>query len=139
MIYLLDDDPGFLQAVAQAVAPIGPAHATTLWSELAPKLIREAKGQAEFDVLVCDLEMPGINGLAFCDIVRRYNASLPIVLFSGAVERVPDGGPLTAKVDKRSGAAGLRGVLTELRDAWLAGRDGSGGHDRPAAPSRRTG
>lgn len=41
---------------------------------------------SEVDVLVADVRMPGIDGLALSDAARRLRPNLPIVLTSGYVD-----------------------------------------------------
>ena len=42
-------------------------------------------------VLVCDLHMPQFPGSEFCQIVRKYNAAVRIVIFTSAPEDAPEG------------------------------------------------
>lgn len=81
-VYVLDDDPVVLTAIRSRLEGVGHEVVTSgLWSELARGLI--ARCEPGSAALVCDLHMPGIDGADFIRIVRRYNADLPVVLFSG--------------------------------------------------------
>ncbi len=90
MIYALDDDRVVLEAVADALtsSPYGPVVTSTLWSEIAPKLLRPSEA---VDALVCDRHMPGMNGIEFCRILRRHNDRTALILFTSDVEGVPAG------------------------------------------------
>jgi NarL family two-component system response regulator LiaR len=87
VIFVLDDDALTLKLVSQALSQVGPVKAVGLWSEISHDLLRG--DPANPDLLVCDLQMPGMNGLAFCKIVRKYAPSCRIVLYSGAIDQYP--------------------------------------------------
>lgn len=81
-VYVLDDDPVILAAIRERFEAAGHEVVVSgLWSELATALI--ATREPGTAALICDLHMPGIDGADFVQIVRRYNADMPIVLFSG--------------------------------------------------------
>ncbi|MDX1744428.1 MAG: PAS domain S-box protein [Halobacteriales archaeon] len=42
-----------------------------------------ALGEAEYDCIVSDFEMPGIDGIEFLEVVRERHADLPFILFTG--------------------------------------------------------
>lgn len=86
MIFVLDDDPLTLKMISKALAELGEIRAVSLWSEIGSELLQPSE---EPHVLVCDLQMPGINGLTFCEIVRRYSGECRIVIYSAAVEDHP--------------------------------------------------
>ena len=64
-------------------------------------------------MLVCDLEMPGINGADFCRIVRRHSPRTRIAIFTSEPARVPVG-IADAVVSKHDGAAALRLAVSRL-------------------------
>jgi len=42
------------------------------------------------DLVVLDYEMPGMNGDLVAQAIRRYKPSLPIILFTGMPDGIPD-------------------------------------------------
>lgn len=85
MIFLLDDDELILEALRGALSTLAPVQSGTLWSQLSSPLFSAARAKKDV-ILICDLKMPGIDGLEFCKIVRRYVPSSKIVVFSSSVE-----------------------------------------------------
>ncbi len=87
MIFVVDDNQVILRTLEVTLAHLGQVRVSTLWSEVASLVLRATN--EERHLLICDLEMPGIRGDEFCRIVRKYNPSLPIMLFTGSPERAP--------------------------------------------------
>jgi len=78
-VLLADDEAGFVETLAKVlrkrdlvvtVATSGPAALA-------------AAAAAAFDVVVLDLRMPGMDGLATLAALRRTNPDVPVILLSG--------------------------------------------------------
>jgi CheY-like chemotaxis protein len=84
-----------------------------LWSEIARPLIQHG---AEPAILVSDLELPGIRGGEFCQIVKRHNAGASVVIFSSRPADAP-AGVADAVIDKKDGVAHLVEAVRRLLPA----------------------
>ena len=104
-IFVLDDDPTILRMAKSALKRLGDVREAALWSQISSPLLTAAR-VGERVVLVCDLEMPGINGAEFCRIVRRHAASVRIVIFSSKTEDAPEG-VADAVIPKQAGITAL--------------------------------
>lgn len=106
-IYVLDDAETVRRSVQAVLAPLGEVVTATLWSQLSQDLLSRP---AEGSLLVCDLDMPGINGVDLCEILRRYKPELPIVMFTGQPGAVPSG-LADRVVSKRDGLGALKSAV----------------------------
>jgi len=83
--------------VAQELAPdIEIYHAGTL-----PEALEVARKNAELNLVLLDLRMPGMNGLSGLRIMREVRPDVPVVIISG------DSDPETARMALQAGAAGF--------------------------------
>lgn len=108
-IFVLDDCPTIRRVLQGTLAGLGSVVASDQWSELSRPLLSAHAGA----VLVCDLDMPGIDGAEFCRIVRRFNRAVRIVIFTGSPERAPHG-VADCVISKREGFSALQAWLSEL-------------------------
>jgi len=78
-LLLVDDDPKILTVLSRALttAELDVVVANTGAEAL------ELLGKHNFDVVVSDIQMPGITGLKLLRAVREYDLDLPIVLMTG--------------------------------------------------------
>jgi DNA-binding response OmpR family regulator len=80
-IFIVDDDPGLIEAVAAVLAGEGyrVSGATDSRSALLAVLADPP------DLLVLDVNMPGLNGWELCDIVRRQTTTrdVPVLFLTG--------------------------------------------------------
>ena len=128
VIYLLDDSEAMLSMMAATLAPYGEVRGFTDWSELALPVSRAG----ERDLLISDLNLdtPEMQGGTFCQLVRRQNGRLRVVVFSASPEEVPAGAAHVV-VPKGPGClAGLQAAVAALvaeEESWLEslGRRGS--------------
>jgi len=83
-IFIVDDDPGLIEAVAAVLAGEGyrVSGATDSRSALLAVLADPP------DLLVLDVNMPGLNGWELCDIVRRQTTTrdVPVLFLTGRGE-----------------------------------------------------
>jgi CheY-like chemotaxis protein len=86
-ILLVDDDALVSMNTADMLTDLG--HSVLEASSAADALQRLASG-SEFDVIVTDYAMPGMNGLDLATEIKRINSKLPIILATGYAELPPD-------------------------------------------------
>jgi signal transduction histidine kinase len=82
---IVDDDPALLQALPQALAlRMSAIEVDTSDSALdALKLIEER----DYDAIVSDIKMPGMDGLALLDKIQKMRPETPTLLITGHGER----------------------------------------------------
>jgi EAL domain-containing protein (putative c-di-GMP-specific phosphodiesterase class I)/CheY-like chemotaxis protein len=78
-ILLVDDDTQILSFLTRALVSSG-AHVTTAGTG-AEAL--DILGKQAFDIVLSDIQMPGMSGLKLLRAVREYDLDLPIVLMTG--------------------------------------------------------
>jgi PAS domain S-box-containing protein len=87
---------------------------------------RERFAEESFDCLVSDYEMPGTNGIEFCETLREENIELPFILYTStscgtlATEALSAG--VTDYVQKRMGTAHLAVLANRIVRAVEARR-----------------
>lgn len=76
---LLVDDSAFFRNLLSPILSVAGYDVTAL--ESANDALKVCEGGEEFDVIVSDIEMPGMNGFEFCDSIRSDSrwADLPII------------------------------------------------------------
>ena len=84
-ILLVEDDADLLKLIALRLKSAGYSVRT---AESAERALAELEA-ARPDVLVTDLRMPGMNGLALFDAVQRLNPVLPVIILT-AHGTIPD-------------------------------------------------
>lgn len=78
-ILIAEDDPAVQSFVCRALAHKG--HGVTAVDDGLQAL--EALAEAEFDLLITDIVMPGLDGIALALKVARDRPNLPILLMTG--------------------------------------------------------
>jgi CheY-like chemotaxis protein len=76
-------------------------------------LAQVARGTAHPDLLVADVTLPAMNGLALLDRLRRERPGLPAVLVSGYPEAPRPAGPQALHLGKSYRPAELVGLVAE--------------------------
>lgn len=86
-ILLVDDEPDVLEFGRQALSPLG----YRLEAEPSPEaaLTRVLKAPDAFDLVVTDMNMPGLSGIQLAEGLRPVRPDLPIVMISGCGAAVP--------------------------------------------------
>ncbi len=81
-VLIVDDDELVLRSVGRLIAKY---HDVTLVQSAALALVAMSEQAVPFDAILCDLTMPGIDGLAFYDRVQRLGGQLEdrIIFMSG--------------------------------------------------------
>jgi EAL domain-containing protein (putative c-di-GMP-specific phosphodiesterase class I) len=121
-ILVLDDDEQMLEVASRMLRSMGYARVTTVTSTPEALLHLEHEPFAA-DVLICDLNMPGMDGIEFLQTLRASPFRGAIILLSGASQRVMNavrqllqGTRLTVLGTLTKPAS--RADLTRLLDAW---------------------
>jgi DNA-binding NtrC family response regulator len=84
-ILIVDDDLALLEALPEAVRlRIGPIHVETCDSADAAVERIEA---SDYDAIVTDIKMPGMDGLALLSVIREKRPATPTLLITGHGER----------------------------------------------------
>lgn len=80
-ILLVDDDPALLQALPRAVS-LRMSNVEVHTAASAPQAL-ELLHQHEYDAIVSDIKMPGMDGLALLDITSQQYPEVPVLLITG--------------------------------------------------------
>lgn len=80
-ILLVDDDPALLKALPTTISlrMIGVEVQTTAEASMALNLLQEQ----DYDVIISDILMPGMDGLELLDIVTERHPETPVLLITG--------------------------------------------------------
>ena len=78
-IAVVDDEPIVIREIKRGLSKQGHEIETFLDGESALKRL----DQVDFDLILCDLHLPGINGLDLLKAVRKHNALSEIILITG--------------------------------------------------------
>lgn len=86
-ILLLDDDPLHLKVLARTLNGLG-YHNLVGCTSAAAALRALAEPQRQIGLIMLDLNMPGVDGVAFLGLLAERRAEIPVVLVSGEDERL---------------------------------------------------
>jgi len=78
-VLLVDDDPSIIRVYGSALSRFGAVVATACNGAEAAELVR----RCAFDVVVSDISMPEMTGIAFLKAVRAYDLDVPVILMTG--------------------------------------------------------
>jgi len=113
-ILVVDDDPLFVELAkdiieADGVEVVSAVHGADALEKLATETV---------DLVICDIEMPVMDGISFSMKLRELNPTLPLVFVTGSTDetilrraRVLSAGNLIAKTNLVSKLASLTGSL----------------------------
>lgn len=76
----MDDDTALCSTFAQALSRSGFAVEAFQSGDAALEVLRQRRN---FDTLVTDLEMPGMNGIELLQAVRQLGANMPLIIVTG--------------------------------------------------------
>ena len=117
-VLVVEDDPVTRSAYTELLAHWGFATRAAHNGLAALIEIHRAKP----DILLSDLEMPGMNGFELLSIVRRLYPEMPLVAMSGGYpcDKVPAGVMADAFYAKSAGPSSrLRGILSRIAGAGV--------------------
>jgi len=121
-ILIVDDDPALLEALPEAVRlRIGPIHVDTCDS--ADRAVERIEA-SDYDAIVTDIKMPGMDGLALLSVIRQLRPATPTLLITGHGEgdlalRAIEGGAyeyFAKPIDRVMFTASLERALQSRRD-----------------------
>jgi two-component system sensor histidine kinase/response regulator len=128
-ILIVDDDPALLEALPEAVRlHIQGIEVDTCDSAAAAVERIEA---SDYDAIVTDIKMPGMDGLALLSVIRRKRPATPTLLITGHGEddlglRALEGGAfeyISKPIDRDSFIASLERAIRTRRGAQM-GKNG---------------
>jgi len=99
-ILLADDHALFREGVKQLLARLHP-HARVMEAANGAEVLHAARAQQDFDLVLLDLAMPGVDGFAGLAAFRAHAPSTPVVVLSAS----EDAADVRAALD--GGAAGF--------------------------------
>lgn len=77
-VLVIDDEPGFLQMLQVILSRAGYQVAAATSAEDAMHLLRHQR----FDLCLCDLKMPGVDGMGFLDTLRTEAIPITVIVMS---------------------------------------------------------
>lgn len=80
-VLVVDDNADYCYLLSETLKRRIHAHTTSV---LSGKLAIEALRVGKFDVLICDFEMPGMNGFDVFQAMRTEGLSCPFLLYTNA-------------------------------------------------------
>jgi len=86
-ILCIDDNRDVLKSLAEVLRTSGYGTLTASSGNQGLRLLV----QNPVDLIVLDYEMPGMNGDLVAQAIRRSKPKLPIILFTGIPDDIPDG------------------------------------------------
>lgn len=86
-IALVDDHHMFLDGLREVIKSLDPRYQTTGF--VSPRAaVRDIEAGASFDLILCDLVMAEMNGVAFLQALKARNVRTPVLILSG-IDTVP--------------------------------------------------
>src|SRR2546429_9819281 len=86
-ILLVDDDPDSRQTLAGVVAIMGYE---IIAAESGEEALRELDQRADVSLVLCDIRLPGMGGIAFSASARQRHPALKIAFVTGDPQAAED-------------------------------------------------
>ena len=120
-LLVVEDSAFFRQLLLPALAASG-YHVTAVDSATKALELRDADEQPNFDAIISDVEMPGMDGLQFARRVREGGrwSNVPLLALSGRCDKADIGRGSEAGFDAYVGKFDREGLLAALH-SYLAG------------------
>jgi EAL domain-containing protein (putative c-di-GMP-specific phosphodiesterase class I)/CheY-like chemotaxis protein len=77
---VVDDEEALARAIGRGLTAAGYEVSTAVDGMRAVDLL----GHIEFDAILSDIDMPGLNGIRLLQAIRRHDVDVPVVLMTGA-------------------------------------------------------
>lgn len=118
-VAIIDDHKMFLEGISLLVKNMNKDYRVTTFSEPS-ELLRIVETGTAFDLVICDLIMNAMNGLAFVAALRSQSKSIPVLMLSGIntappideVRRLGGNGFIHKSADNDTLKRAIRTVLT---------------------------
>ena len=82
-VLLVDDEESFVEALSKRIAKRGLKVSTALSGEGALTKLGEGGNLQDFDVVVLDVKMPGMDGLETLGAIKRKHPNLEVIMLTG--------------------------------------------------------
>jgi two-component system response regulator FixJ len=82
VIHIIDDDEAVRSSLLFALQAVG--YRVSSYAGASEFL---ARGQAEQGVLICDVRMPGMNGIELTRLLRQRGSTMSVILITGNANR----------------------------------------------------
>jgi DNA-binding NtrC family response regulator len=128
-VLIVDDDLNLLRSMAFILEAAGFEVSAGRNGREALEMIRSAAGRPPLDLLITDIQMPGLTGLQLIEEVRRVSPSLPILVITAFGD-----GKLQRDLTEKGCPHYLDKPFDEeklLEKAYAILEDGAGGSMRP--------
>ncbi len=110
-VLCVDDDPSLLKLTKMALELAGYR---VLTAENGEEALRKFAAKS-LDAVVLDYEMPGMNGVEVASAMKRLNAKVPKILFTGLLSPPVDAEPLIEGFcSKTRGVRALISLMTAM-------------------------
>lgn len=115
-VLIVDEDEDVLEVTEEF---LGRHDDLAVATETDPEAALSTVREGEYDAVVSDLTMPGLDGLTLCREIREARPELPFFLFTGREESDIDGDldPVTAVVRKSTGTDQYDDLAERIRTA----------------------
>jgi CheY-like chemotaxis protein len=99
-VLCIDDEPRVLEVLQELLQHLGHKTSTALGGEEGLTLFRgSAERHEEFDAVITDLGMPGMDGYSFARQLKSESPSTPIILLTGWGMFLGADDPVSSTVD----------------------------------------
>lgn len=82
-VLLVDDEAGFLKTLSKRMEKRGMKVSTALSGSEALEKLKSGKGVSNFDVVILDVKMPGMDGLETLSRIKVEHPNLEVVMLTG--------------------------------------------------------
>ncbi|MGB7768004.1 MAG: response regulator [Verrucomicrobiia bacterium] len=118
-VLCIDDDEMVLESVKDCLRYFGHQAGAASSGKCGVELFRTALLKNEpYDVVITDMNMPGINGYVVAQMIKTESPDTPVILMTGAGNTTMDTGSLSASVDisvhKPLGLQALNDLLFQM-------------------------
>jgi CheY-like chemotaxis protein len=124
-VLFVDNEPQLADVAARGLSRLGYRVEACTSATHAITIFRE--DPTRFDLVITDMDMPRVTGLALLGQLRELRADIPTILCTGSRHRVPDDPDVARTIDaivgKPASIAELSTVMRRVIDA--SGKDGA--------------
>jgi CheY-like chemotaxis protein len=115
-LLVVDDDVDNLEATKFVLEDLGQDADLAACGEDALALVRDGH---RYDLVLCDVGMPGLNGWQVAEELKRLAPSTPVVLVTGWAQEIAPDDPKREGVDGILGKPLEVGELRRALERWL--------------------